>query len=134
MTDTKTVDTAAAEALRDELENQLGSILEDVGEACETAGKLKALFDGNADFKDEYNEAAGWQNKLLFMPVADVLAQVAGEAQDDKDDDSPTQIILERKQVDWLNRLVKFAATIESAEFQQDACFEVQTTLEHVLS
>jgi hypothetical protein len=42
--------------------------------------------------------------------------------------------MIERKKVRWLKSLVEFARTIDSADFQTDACDEVLVDLEHAAS
>jgi hypothetical protein len=133
--ESKTVDTAKAEELREQLEGELGAAVEATTEAMQTAGKLAAMFAGVEDFTDEHKQAASWQTRLLTLPLADILAQVSGEEDEEEpDEDAPVLLMIERKKVRWLKSLVEFARTIDSADFQTDACDEVLVDLEHAAS
>lgn len=123
-----------AETYRDQLENELGEAVEAVGDATATAGKLKACFASDPDRFDEYKQATKWEQQLAFSGLADLLSQVSGDADEPTDDDAPMMLVLERVKVKWLKQLVEFARTIESADFQTDACDEVITDLESALA
>lgn len=127
------MNTEQAETLKDMVEDSIADAVNSIQEATQHAATLARLLSSDAEYKSEYDQASKWMLAMASNPLTDLLAEISGDGPDEFDDDSPVTLYIDVGRARWLKRMVEFVKTVDSADFQADACDDVIQTITHAL-